>query len=175
MSHSQWCVPTPGLIPRPTTPYAGKQPQAYLAGIDQVMLGNGQGMSITSIGNTSFPSPYKPPVTLTLNNLLVVPKITKNLISATSKVLLQGSLGKDGLYSFGNLKAPFYSASLLPCVQTLTGGNLHSTPLNSCANKNTIAICSSLLNGITNWGTLIMSALRLFYPSLIFLFLINPN
>lgn len=189
MPPSQWRVPKPGFITRPTTSsYAGKQHQAYLAGsdsgtsqagnsqwyadsgathhvtnsadhfldsistsdTDQVMLGNGQGMSITSIGNTSFPSAHKPHVTLTLNNLLLVPKITKNLISvsqfardnrvyfkfhpdfclvksqATSEVLLQGSLGKDGLYSFGNLKAPSYSASLSPCVHTLISGNLHS-------------------------------------------------
>lgn len=98
------------------------------------MLGNGHGLSITSIGNTSFPSTHKSHVTLTLNNLLLVPKITKNLISVsqftrdnrvyfefhpdiclvksqtTSKVLL--SIGNDRLYSFDNLKAPSYSTSI---------------------------------------------------------------
>lgn len=132
------------------------------------MLGNGQGMFITLIGNTAFPSAHKPHVTLTLNNLLLVPKITKNLISvsqftrdnrlyfefhpdfyliksqATSEVLLQGSLGKDGLYSFGNLKAPSYSSSISPCVHTLTSGNLHSTTLNSCTIPNINVIGPSL-------------------------------
>lgn len=50
---------------------------------DQVLLGNGQGLSITSIGNTSFQSTHKPHVTLTLNNMLLVPKITKNPISVS--------------------------------------------------------------------------------------------
>lgn len=123
---------------------------------------------MTSIGNTTFPSAHKPYVALTLNNLLLVPKITKNLISvsqfardnrvyfefhpdfcliksqATSEVLLEGSLGKDGLYSFENLKAPSYYTSLSPCVHTLTSGNLHSSPLNLCTNKNTTAISPSL-------------------------------
>ncbi|KAI5437823.1 hypothetical protein KIW84_023804 [Lathyrus oleraceus] len=122
MSPSQWCVPASGFKPRlANSVFAGRQPQAYLAGsdigtsqaansqwyvdsgathhvtnsayhfldnistsgTDQFMLGNGQGLSITSIGNTTFPSAHKPHVTLTLNNLLLVPKITKNLISVS--------------------------------------------------------------------------------------------
>lgn len=63
---------------------------------------------------------------------------------ATSEVLLQGSLGKDGLYSFGNLKAPSYSSSISPCVHPLTSGNLHSATLNSCTIHNTTAIGPSL-------------------------------
>lgn len=92
-----------------------------LPGTDQVLLGNGQGLSIHSIGNTIFTSTHSPHTTLTLNNLLLVPDITKNLISvsqfardnavyfefhpdfcvvksqATSEVLLRGRLGQDGL------------------------------------------------------------------------------
>lgn len=195
MSLSQWRVLTFDFIPRPANSlFAGRQPQAYLAGsntgtsqhansqwyvdsgvahhvtnsvdhflnnistsgTDQVMFGNGQGLFITLIGKTTFPSAHKPYVTLTLNNLLLVPKITKNLTSVsqfsrdnivyfefhpdfclvksqtTSEVSLQGSLGKDELYSFGNFKAPSYSSSISPCVHTLTSGNLHSTTLNSC-------------------------------------------
>ncbi|MCH99975.1 retrovirus-related pol polyprotein from transposon TNT 1-94, partial [Trifolium medium] len=71
-----------------------------LSGSDQVLLGNGQGLSITSVGSAQFHSPYKPHTRLSLNNLLLVPAITKSLISANSEVLLQGKLGKDGLYVF---------------------------------------------------------------------------
>lgn len=90
---------------------------------DIVLLGNGQGLPILSVGSTQFASPNSPHTALTLNNLLSDPDITKNLISvnkfardsqvyfefhpkfclvkskATSKVLLKGVLGKDGLYS----------------------------------------------------------------------------
>lgn len=94
---------------------------------DQVLLCNGQGLAITSIRAATFQSSHKPHTTITLQNIVLVPKITKNLISvsqfsrdnnvyfqfhpktyllkshATSEILLQSSLGKDGLYSFGSL------------------------------------------------------------------------
>lgn len=44
-------------------------------------MGNGQGLSITSIGSSKFLSPYHPHTTLSLNNLLLVPSITRNLVS----------------------------------------------------------------------------------------------
>jgi hypothetical protein len=92
-----------------------------------MMLSNGQGLPITSIGATSFHSLHNPHTTLTLKYLLLVLNITKNLIfvsqfakitmyfyffcpdiclvksQATSKTLLQGSLRKDKLYAFGQL------------------------------------------------------------------------
>jgi hypothetical protein len=97
-----------------------------LSGTDQVHIGNGQGLPITSIGAMHFTSPFEPQTTLKLKNLLLVPSITKNLVSVSqfardnnvffefhdfilmcfvksqvsSKILLQGSLGKDGLYQF---------------------------------------------------------------------------
>lgn len=73
-----------------------------------------------------FPLPNNPTLSLTLNNLLLVPHITKNLMSvskfaqdnnvffefhpkfcvvrsqASSEVLLRGSVGSDGLYKFPN-------------------------------------------------------------------------
>lgn len=97
-------------------------------GSDQVMLGNGQDLSITSIGSTYFQFIHSPLVTLNLENFLLVPKITKNLIlvsqfardnnvffdihpgiclvksQGSSEILLQGALGKDGLYSFRSLQ-----------------------------------------------------------------------
>jgi len=95
---------------------------ASLSGSDHVYIGNGQGLSINSIGTMSFLSNYHPNITLTLNNLLHVPSITKNLVSVSqfakdnnvyfefhsnvcyvksqgsSKVLLRRHLGDDGLY-----------------------------------------------------------------------------
>jgi hypothetical protein len=95
-----------------------------LSGSDQVHLGNGQGLPITSVGSMSFNSSFQPNTILKLNNLLLVPSITKNLVSVsqfakdnnvffefhankcfvncqvTSRILLQGSLGSDGLYQF---------------------------------------------------------------------------
>lgn len=140
------------------------------SGSDQVMLVNGQGLPITSIGSTSFQSSHKPYITLTLNNLLLVPKITKNLISvnqfardnqvyfefhpdiclvksqATSDILLQGALGKDGLYSFGSLQATSSPSikNSAPDVHTLTSNSSSLAVLDSCANKSVTPLGSSL-------------------------------
>lgn len=56
---------------------------ASFSGSDQMYIGNGQGLAINSIGSMSFPSPFSPNTTLTLNNLLHVPSITKNLVSVS--------------------------------------------------------------------------------------------
>ena len=100
-----------------------------LSGSDQVHIGNGQGLAITSVGSLQFPSPLHPKTTLKLNILLLVPAITKNLVSVSqfakdndvffefhanhcfvksqdsSKVLLRGVLGHDGLYQFEDTKS----------------------------------------------------------------------
>jgi histone deacetylase 1/2 len=97
---------------------------ASLSGSDQVHIGTGQGLSITFVGSMSFSSPFYPHTTLKLNNLLHVPSITKKLVSVSqfardnnvyfefhpnecfvksqgsSKLLLRGYLGIDGLYQF---------------------------------------------------------------------------
>lgn len=81
-------------------------------------------MPIHSYGSSVFPSPLKPHKTLSLNKLLHVLDITKNLLSVsqfakdntvffefhadycvvksqdTKEVLLRGSVGPDGLYTF---------------------------------------------------------------------------
>jgi hypothetical protein len=49
-------------------------------GATHMMLSNGQGLPITSIGATSFHSLHNPHTTLTLKYLLLVLNITKNLI-----------------------------------------------------------------------------------------------
>ncbi|KAK2354410.1 putative mitochondrial protein [Trifolium repens] len=96
-------------------------------GHDQIYIGNGQGLTISSAGTSSFPSPLLPNHPLVLNNLLLVPSITKNLISvsqfsrdnnvyfvfsadsclvksqANDAILLKGRVGRDGLYEFPDL------------------------------------------------------------------------
>jgi hypothetical protein len=95
-----------------STPFEGR---------DQIYIGNGQGLTISSVGTSTFSSPLSPTHSLTLNKLLLVPTITKNLISvsqfskdnnvyfvfsadsclvksqANDAVLLQGRVGRDGL------------------------------------------------------------------------------
>lgn len=102
-----------------TTPFEGP---------DQIFIGNGQGLHIHSSGSSYFPSHSKPNTPLALHNLLLVPSITKNLISvskfcldnrvffefhadmcyvkshATNEILLQGRVGSDGLYQFSHLQ-----------------------------------------------------------------------
>lgn len=48
---------------------------------NQIHIGNGQGRPITSVDSMSFNSSFQPYITLKLNNLLLVPSITKNLVS----------------------------------------------------------------------------------------------
>lgn len=51
------------------------QSAAY-TGSDKVLMGNGQGLAISSIGHSNFQSPMSPNVTLALNNLLHVPSMS---------------------------------------------------------------------------------------------------
>jgi histone deacetylase 1/2 len=97
-------------------------------GQEQVMMGNGQGVSIQSLGHSKFASPNNPNVHLKLNELLHVPNISKNLLSVSKfaqdnnvifefhpykcfvksqdskHVLLEGTVGTDGLYKFQPFK-----------------------------------------------------------------------
>jgi histone deacetylase 1/2 len=50
-------------------------------GQDQVLMGNGQGVKIQSLGHSNFQSTYNLNVHLKLNDLLHVPNISKNLLS----------------------------------------------------------------------------------------------
>nr|KYP52269.1 Retrovirus-related Pol polyprotein from transposon TNT 1-94 [Cajanus cajan] len=85
---------------------------------------NGQGTSIASIGSNVFRSPIHSSTVLSLKDLLLVPTLTKNLISVSkftkdnnfyfvfypyscfvksqdlNETLLEGKLGEDGLYRF---------------------------------------------------------------------------
>lgn len=57
------------------------------AGSDRVLMGNGQGLTINSIGSSHIASPQAPNVALSLHNLLHVPDITKNLLSVSKFAL----------------------------------------------------------------------------------------
>lgn len=54
-----------------------------LSGTYHVQIGNDQGLSITSLGSIVFPSNLCPHTSLKLIQLLIVPSITKNLISVS--------------------------------------------------------------------------------------------
>lgn len=99
----------------------------HLKGPDQILIGNGQGLHIRSSGSSTLSYSLNPTIPFTLTNLLLVPSITKNLISvsqffkdngvyfefhptfyvvksqATDVVMLKGQVGFDGLYYFLNL------------------------------------------------------------------------
>lgn len=54
-----------------------------LLGTDHIQIVNGQGLSITSLGSMGFPLNSYPNTSLKLNKLLLVPSITKNLVTAS--------------------------------------------------------------------------------------------
>ncbi|XP_020233181.1 uncharacterized protein LOC109813405 [Cajanus cajan] len=111
-------------------------------GPDQIIIRNGQGLPINSSGVAAFPSPLKPHISLTLNNLIYVPNITKNLISVsqfckdnsvffefhstcclvksqdTKDTLLMGVVGPDGLYQFPSLLRPRQQSVITPSANT---------------------------------------------------------
>lgn len=110
-------------------------------------MGNGQGLSITSIGSTKFLSPTNPHITLSLNNLLLVPSITKNLVSVSKfandnkvffefhsiccfvkcqvskQILLEGHLDSEGLYCFKQLQFLPSPSICHPVVNTTVTSN----------------------------------------------------
>ncbi|KAK2454628.1 putative mitochondrial protein [Trifolium repens] len=116
------------------------QEPSPLSAADQIFMGNGQGLPILSTGSSVFPSPNHTQNQLTLQNLLHVPSITKNLISVSQfakdnnvffefhpnfclvksqdnkQILLQGDVGSDGLYSFSNISIAPAKSSILSNV-----------------------------------------------------------
>lgn len=51
------------------------------SGSDQLYVGNGTSLLIKRIGNASVKSPINSSIYFSLNNMLLVPSITKNLVS----------------------------------------------------------------------------------------------
>jgi histone deacetylase 1/2 len=132
--NNQWWYPDSGASHHVTPDPSNLSDSVSLPGSDQVLMGNGQGLSINSVGSMNFPSKINPNSNLTLKDLLLVPSITKNLLSvskfaqdnqvffefhpsfclvksqASSEVLLRGEVGADGLYKFAS---PLDSFSVL--------------------------------------------------------------
>ena len=115
----------------------------HFHGPDQIFIGNGEGLSISNTGFSSFISRNDVGITFKLHKLLHLPSILKNLLSVsqfgkdnsvfyefhphvclvksqkTNKSLLRGVVGVDGLYSFHNLKLQ-ESTSLLMFASTVS-------------------------------------------------------
>lgn len=130
-------------------------------GTDQVHVGNGEGLHISSLGSAHFTSPYNSHTVLSLNNLLLVPNITKNLVSvsqfakdnnclfefhptccllksqASSQVLLKGTLGRDGLYCFEDI----YLLNSRNCSRS--SSSRHSRTLNNSVVLNSVVSSDS--------------------------------
>lgn len=124
--------------------------QMLYKGSKQVHIGNRQGLRITSVGSSTFTSPTHPHITLSLNNLLLVPSITKNLVSVSqfakdnrvyfefhadccfvkskdsNQVLLKGAVGQDGLYCFKELNISHTSPRNVSCLAATTSCNSNS-------------------------------------------------
>lgn len=81
-SYSQW-YPGSGATHHVTNNVDNFLDSVSTFGSDGVMIGNGQGLSITSIGSISFHSTHNPLVTVNLENFLLVIKNTKNAISGS--------------------------------------------------------------------------------------------
>lgn len=119
-------------------------------------MGNGQGSYINATGSSKLFSTTQPHVTLSLNDLLLVPSITENLMSVSKfakdnhvyfvfysnccyvkcqesdKVLLQGVVGPDGLYRFQQLQFTHQpSSKSTPVVLTCSSQATSHTPINT--------------------------------------------
>jgi histone deacetylase 1/2 len=136
-------------------------------GQDQVLMGNGQGVSIQSFGYSHFPSPHTPNVQLTLKDMLHVPNISKNLLSVSkfaqdnnvifefhpyhcfvksqgsNQVLLEGTVGADGLYQFQPFK--FLSHSGTSSSSSSSQSIAHNSQNNTVKCSNTSVLHNSPL------------------------------
>lgn len=116
-------------------------------GSDQV-VGNGQGLTISSTRSSTFSSPFIPNVSLVLDNLLHVPHITKNLVSVSkfariimyilSSMLMHAlsDVGIDGLYKIPDLHLLLKSKkSSFPVVNSTSNSTCNFPPIvNSISN-----------------------------------------
>lgn len=142
---NQWWYPDSGASHHVTPDASNLSDSVSLPGTDQVYMGNGQGLNINSVGSMNLTLPN---TSLTLHNLLLVPHITKNLISvskfaqdnnvffefhpqfclvksqASSEVLLHGTVGADGLYKFANP-----ASSLTKSLSSCTPSTSSTTPI----------------------------------------------
>lgn len=176
--NNQWWYPDSGASHHVTPEASNVSDSISLPGTEQVFMGNGQGLSINSVGSMSFPLPHKPNLSLTLSNLLLVPHITKNLMSvskfaqdnsvffefhpkfcvvksqASSEVLLRGLVGDDGLYKFPNPAASQLSKSCPSLHTCSTSCSLPcSSAISSCNTSNCMPNLMSRCNNSFNNNT----------------------
>ncbi|CAJ2657636.1 unnamed protein product [Trifolium pratense] len=144
-------------------------------GHDQVLMGNGQGVSINSLGHSNFYSPYDPNVQLKLNDLLHVPHISKNLLSVSKfaqdnnvffefhphscyvksqdskHTLLEGTVGSDGLYKFKPFKFTPPNTNVNHKVSSNPVSTLHKSPSSTFSNfsilHNNVQCNNAMSNG----------------------------
>ncbi|KAI5426099.1 hypothetical protein KIW84_031788 [Lathyrus oleraceus] len=128
--NNQWWYSDSGASHHVTPDASNVSDASSLSGAEQVFMGNGQGLSINSVGSMNFPLSNYSNSSLILNSLLLVPHITKNLMSVSKlaqdnhiffefhpqfclvksqdsfEVLLSGTVGAGGLYRFVNPSSP---------------------------------------------------------------------
>lgn len=166
---NQWWYPDSGASHHVTPDSSNVSDAHSVTGSEQVFMGNGQGLSINSIGSMNFTSPNFPHKPLTLHSLLLVPHITKNLISVSkfaqdnqvffefhpsfclvksqdsSEVLLRGVVEADGLYKFqspSSQVSKFKSLSSLNSSVALGSNNCNpSTSCNTLLHSNAQSDC----------------------------------
>lgn len=129
-------------------------------------MGNGLGLPITSVGSTCVYSPHDSTIILAFNDILYVPKITKNLPSVSklshdnhvffefhshvcyviSQVNKTGSLNWTGELSRSMFPRLIVAAkSTSPQCLGVSGCNpLHFSPLTNCVNKESFCNCIKL-------------------------------
>lgn len=66
-----------------TTDIANLSQRSNHCGVDQIYMGNGQGLHNHLVGSRQFQYPQNPAISLSLNHLFLVPSITKKLVSAS--------------------------------------------------------------------------------------------
>ncbi|KAF7834709.1 retrovirus-related Pol polyprotein from transposon TNT 1-94 [Senna tora] len=110
------------------------------SGPEQLHMGNGTGLNISRVGQSLVQSPFHSNISLQLNDLLLVPNITKNL--GTNQILLSGSTRSDGLYFFDNFHLTHHPSSL---PSSLQAKQFSATPtvLSSTVNSD-VSTCTSV-------------------------------
>ncbi|KAK2373624.1 putative mitochondrial protein [Trifolium repens] len=169
--NNQWWYPDAGASHHVTPDATNLSDATSFSGSDQVLMGNGQGLPINSLGSMCFTSQTNPKTSLALNNLLLVPNITKNLMSvskfaqdnnvyfefhpsfcvvksqASSEVLLHGVVGADGLYKFASplVSFPALNKSKQCNSFSLLSPSISTTSLNNSKQCNSVSMPNTSL------------------------------
>lgn len=143
------------------------QKQNSFEGPNHIFVGNGQGLFINAKGSTHLLSPTSHDTKLVLNNLLYDPSITKNLVSvsefardnnvyfvfypdscfiksqASHEVVLQGSVGANGLYKFTNLCLSTLAKSASPASAFSLDSFISATNVSNNVHANVLTVSDS--------------------------------